>query len=207
MRPFLRPLTCAVTLAYLTLMGGTAHAQSSTTATFEDWVARCNMVRPAGAPQNSAPVKACEMVSTIRIQIPASKNASGQTVPARTGVLAQIVAGRPVPAAGAEPNDAIRFVFQLPLSANLRQPVKLAFAGTKQGLDNAVDDMTITAEYFSCNAQFCLADALLEPQQVEKYLTAQLAQLTFNTNSGGQRQIKAGVSLRGFSAAYVDLTK
>ncbi|MEM9733393.1 MAG: invasion associated locus B family protein [Pseudomonadota bacterium] len=184
-----------------------AHAQSSTTATFEDWVARCNMVRPAGAPQDSAPVKACEMASTIRVQIPESKNAAGQTVPARTGVLAQIVAGRPVPPAGQEGDGKIRFVFQLPLTAFLREPVKMTFASTKEGLDGAQDAMTITATYFSCNARFCLADALLEPKTVETFLTAQVAQLTFTTNAGGERQIKAAVSMRGFSAAYVDITK
>lgn len=191
-----------------TLMSGTlAHAQSSTTATFEDWVARCNMVRPAGAAADSAPVKACEMVSTIRVQIPESKNAAGQTVPARAGVLAQIVAGRPVPPAGEQSDGKIRFVFQLPLTAFLREPVRMGFANTKEALDGAGDDMTITATYFSCSARFCLADALLEPASVEKFLTAQVAQLTFSTTTGGQRQIKAGVSMRGFSAAYVDVTK
>ena len=90
---------------------GVASAQTpqQTTATYEDWIVRCE-TQP-GPP----PVRVCEMVQYTQAQ--------GQA-----GVISQIAIGRPVK------GQPIKVVFQVPLGVWLPTGVKLATGAQDAGL-------------------------------------------------------------------------
>ena len=95
----------------LLLGTGIACAQTpqQTTATYEDWIVRCE-TQP-GPP----PVRICEMVQYTQAQ--------GQT-----GVISQIAIGRPVK------GQPIKVVFQVPLGVWLPSGVKLVASAQDAGL-------------------------------------------------------------------------
>ena len=97
---------CALLLG---IGAASAQAPQQTTATFEDWIVRCET--RAGPP----PGKACEMVQYTQAQ--------GQA-----GVISQVAIGQPVK------GQPIKVVFQLPVGVWLPAGVKLVTGPQDSGL-------------------------------------------------------------------------
>jgi invasion protein IalB len=120
-RLFNRGLACAIGAA---VAAGAASAQTpqQTTATYEDWIVRCET--QAGPP----PVKICEMVQYTQVQ--------GQ------GVISQVAVGRPVK------GQPVKIVVQVPIGVWLPTGVKLA-AGSPDAGTSAVFKRCLAAGCFA----------------------------------------------------------
>src|ERR1043165_1787435 len=105
-RLFFSPLIGALVVA--TAGAAAAQAPQQTTATYEDWVGRCET---AAGPQ---PKKSCEMVQSTQMQ--------GQ------GVVSQIAVGHPVN------GQPVKIVVQLPTGVWLPTGVKLVTGKSDPGL-------------------------------------------------------------------------
>ena len=104
-RLFFCPLIGAFVVA---AAGASAQTPQQTTASYEDWIVRCETV--AGPP----PKKSCEMVQSTQMQ--------GQ------GVVSQIAVGRPVK------GQPVKIVVQLPNGVWLPTGVKLVAGNSDPGL-------------------------------------------------------------------------
>src|SRR3954447_9349007 len=105
-RPFLTILAAALLLAAVSAVS--AQTPQQTTATYEDWIVRCETV--AGPP----PKRSCEMVQSTQMQ--------GQ------GVISQVAVGRPVK------GQPVKIVVQLPNGVWLPTGVKLVVGAGDPGL-------------------------------------------------------------------------
>lgn len=123
-----------VAAAYLAIIvPGHAQAPQSTTATYEDWVVRCQTA------QANPPQKSCEMVQATQMQ--------GQAAP-----VTQIAIGR------LAKTDPLRLIIHVPVNVWLATPAKLTYDDKQPGLAAAFTRCVPQG----CFAETTLSDDLIK---------------------------------------------
>lgn len=181
-------------LAVLSMSADGAQAQSSspssTTANYGDWVVRCRAPESAPDQPTDSASNVCEMVTIIRIQTPESQDANGRVIPAQSRVLSQVALGR------LPETEDVKAVIQVPAGVWLRDPLLLALGEDEAALDTADK---LSASYFRCIADFCLADIDLNAANLSALQQAKVARMSFV--DGARRTINVPISMNGFSGA------
>jgi invasion protein IalB len=122
--------------------GATApSAPQQTTATYEDWIVRCET--HAGPP----PQKFCEMVQFTQVK-------GGQG--GQGGIISQVAIGRPAK------GQPVKLVIQLPIGVWLPTGIKL-MAGAK--------DAGLLTTFKRCLPQACFTDAEINADMIRKFRT------------------------------------
>ena len=172
----MNPVFRTAPVAVLLLLAAPALAQqpapSSRTETYGDWTKRCTAVSDAS--EEGGKAWRCEMAQTVQLRN------TGQTI-------LQIALGRVA-------SDApISVVFQVPSTVWLRTPITLT-------VGDGTGDPDLTATYFRCGADACLADGELDDALRQKLLVGSTMSVSFA--DGTQRTVRLPVSLNGFADAF-----
>ena len=120
---------------------GAPSAPQQTTATYEDWIVRCET--HAGPP----PQKFCEMVQFTQVK-------GGQG--GQGGIVSQIAIGRPVK------GQPVKLVIQLPIGVWLPTGIKLMASAKDAGL---------LTTFKRCLPQACFTDAEINADMIRKFRT------------------------------------
>lgn len=152
---------------------------SATTATYGNWTVTCQQVAEA---------RVCQMLTRLNV-----KGEDGQVRP-----LLEMAIGRP-PAGG-----DLRLVLQVPMDVALREPVTLATNAEGATTADPAAPPLLTASYFACLPNGCLADAVLDQAGLKAMTAAATATVTF-TVLNGNRKVAVPVALSGFADAWAAL--
>ena len=196
---FLLAWACVIAFQVPTnVFAQSAKVPVSTVGSFGSWATRCIQPKPGKAGETesleTSAAKACEMITTIRVNVPAKKDAAGKVIPAKAINLAKIFVGRPVG------KENVKVLFHMPIGVWLRTPVSLKFSATEDGLNKVGEGEILRANYFACNAEVCLADLLASEAQIKALAKNKFAQLSFVDST--RHLLKVRVSTNGFAEAY-----
>ncbi|MBO6919361.1 MAG: invasion associated locus B family protein [Rhizobiaceae bacterium] len=147
-----------------------AQEPSVTTETYGSWTYRCSQIAQQSDAQTSAK-KACELVQVVR--------------DGKGNVIAQIAFGR-----DPDGENKLIAVVQVPQGTLLTRPVTLSDEARKNNL---------TAPYFSCFNNICLARTDIEPNLLSALGVGDKGQLEFADRTG--RIVRVLLSFEGLKAA------
>lgn len=164
--------------------GGLSETPSSTTATYGDWIVRCLSVEQA---DTETSIRQCEVVHEISIQ------QEGQ--PPR--VLVQLALGFLPDANTQTDKGQLKMVASVPTGVDLRNNVRIAVDVT-EGTEVSPEKL-ISASFFRCQQNTCLADTDMTDGMLDLLLNAETAQVSFTDSS--LRNVIVPLSLSGFGAA------
>lgn len=160
----------ALSVAMAAPAGAEGTGPSATTATYGAWTVRCAKAA------DKEDGETCEIVQSVTLR--------------KTGqAIIQVAIGR------LKADDPLSIVVQVPIGVSLRTEV-----GLKLGAPEVEDGASVTARYFRCTPQACLADVKPDDAWVDGLRGAEA--LTASFVDGNGRTIRIPVSLEGFSDAF-----